>query len=330
MTNPKRILVTGGTGFAGSFLLEKLLDETGSLQLFASKRMSSNLENVHHIFDKLTWVDCDLTDPFSTNELIQKSEPSEIYHLAALSWVTPSWNMPVAYMNTNAIGTINLLEAVRRNNLNPRILVSCTPEEYGDVCPTDLPITEDTPLHPLNPYAASKVAQDMVCTTWSASYGQQIIRTRAFNHEGPRRNYYGANASFAYQIARIELGLQSPIIRVGNLAARRNFTDVRDIVRAYLLAMECCVPNELYLIGSANVYTMQECLEALIMKSHASNIEWEVEASRVRPTELHNFVGDFSKFEKQTGWRPQINFDQTMESVLEYWREKVKADLVRK
>ena len=208
-----------------------------------------------------------------------------------------------------------------------KVLVSCTPEEFGDVPEEKLPITEETEIHPINPYAASKVAQDMVCLTWAASYDFKIIRTRAFNHEGPRRDINGANASFAYQIASIEAGNQEPIIKVGNLDATRNFTDVRDTSMAYALAMKHCVPNELYLIGSDFVYTMKECLEYLISRSTNKNITYEVDPDRVRPTELRNFVVDFSKFNKATGWKPTIEFEETMDGVLEYWRNFVDKGL---
>src|SRR5437667_873236 len=175
--------------------------------------------------------------------------------------------MPAAYMQVNAIGTINLFEALRVVGLKPRIFVSCTPEEFGDVPEKEIPITEETRIAPVNPYAASKAAQDVVCQTYQASYDFEIIRTRAFNHEGPRRDVLGALASFAYQIARIERGLQKPIIYVGNLMAKRNFTDVRDMAEAYYLAMEKGKSGELYLIGSHQIYTMKECLEMLISLS---------------------------------------------------------------
>jgi GDP-4-dehydro-6-deoxy-D-mannose reductase len=146
------------------------------------------------------------------------------------------------------------------------------------------------------------------------------VRTRAFNHEGPRRDIHGANASFAYQIAAIERGLQEPVVKVGNLTATRNFTDVRDMARGYVFAMEKCLPNELYLIGTDQVYTMKECLEYLISLSTRKDIRYEVDAARVRPTENSYFIADFTKFKKTTGWKPEYSFNETMQSVLDYWR----------
>jgi len=323
----KNILITGITGFVGSHLADYIIKNEPNSKIFGARRLNSRMRNVAHISNNVKWIDADVNDPTSMRSLIEKTKPDEIYHLAALSWVTPSWDMPSAYMQTNAIGTINLFEAMRSLDCKAKVLVSCTPEEFGDVPEEKLPITEETEIHPINPYAASKVAQDMVCLTWAASYDFQIIRTRAFNHEGPRRDINGANASFAYQIASIEAGKQEPIIKVGNLDATRNFTDVRDTSMAYALAMEHCKPNELYLIGSDFVYTMKECLEYLISQSTNKNIKYEIDPERVRPTELRNFVVDFSKFHKATGWKPTVGFEETMDGVLEYWRNFVEKDL---
>jgi len=321
MMNKGNVLITGINGFVGSHLADYLLDKK-KFNIFGGKKINSRLRNIHHILDKVSLIDFDLMDYFSVRNLLKESKPDYIYHLAALSWVTPSWVMPSAYMHTNAIGTINLLEAIRELKLKSRVLVSCTPEEFGDVPEHKLPINEDTPIAPVNHYAASKVAQDAVCMSYYASYNIPIIRLRAFNHEGPRRDISGALASFAYQIAMIEAGKKEPVIEVGNLEAKRNFTHVKDMVRAYHLAMEKGVPNELYLIGSDNVYTIKECLERLISLSKMKGkIRYEVDPKRVRPTELRYLIGDCSKFKKLTGWEPKISFERMLEDILEYWRE---------
>lgn len=320
----KRILITGITGFCGSHLADYLLSIKDG-EIWGLKRPTSRLRHVHHILDEVKWFDGDLNDPLNMKLLIRKSKPDRIYHLAALSWVSPSWGMPSLYMQTNAIGTINLLEAVRDSGFSPRILISCTPEEFGDVKPEDLPITEKSLLAPANPYAASKVAQDAVCQSYFHSYGMEVIRTLAFNHEGPRRDILGGLASFAYQIALIEAGLQKPVVKVGNLSAKRNFTDVRDMARAYYLAMEKGKPGELYLIGSDQIYTIKECLKKLISLSPLKEkIQYQVEPERVRPTELHYQIGDISKFYRLTGWKPTIPFEKTLQDILDYWREFIK------
>ena len=321
MKKGKRVLITGITGFAGSHMADYLLENT-DYEVFGLKRPNSRLRHIHHILDKITLINGDLIDQNSLVKALKIAKPDQIYHFGALSWVTPSWDMPAAYMQTNAIGTINLFEAMRTVGAKSRMLISCTPEEYGDVPKEMIPITEDTRLYPINPYAASKLAQDAVCQAYFASYGIELIRTRAFNHEGPRRDILGANASFAYQIAKIERGLQEPVVKVGNIEATRNFTDVRDMVRAYYLAMEKGVPGELYLIGTQQIYTMEECLKMLISLSPmGGEIKYEVDPERVRPTELKTFIGKFDKFEKLTGWKAEIPFNETMQAILDYWRE---------
>lgn len=319
----KKVLITGITGFAGSHLMDYLLEHT-DYEVYGIKRVNSSLRNIHHALDKITLLDADLLDETSLISVLRKVQPDQIYHLGALSWVSPSWDMPAVYMQTNAVGTINLFEAMRMTGCQARVLTSATPEEFGDVPQELLPITEETRIKPINPYAASKVAQDMVCISYHASYGMDIVRTRAFNHEGPRRDKHGAIASFAYQIARIEQGLQEPVIKVGNLSATRNFTDVRDTVRAYYLAMEKGMSGELYLIGTDQIYTMEQVLQMLIaLSSRANEIKIEVDPARVRPTELMTFIGDYSKFKNMSGWEIQYPLQETLESVLEYWREFV-------
>lgn len=317
----KKVLITGITGFVGSHLADYLLANT-NYKVFGLKRVNSSLRNISHIQDKISLINGELIDQTSLINCLRISKPDYIYHLGALSWVRPSWDMPAAYMQVNAIGTINLFEAIRITNCRARILVSCTPEEYGDVPEKRLPITEETILHPVNLYAASKAAQDAVCLAYNASYKFEIIRTRAFNHEGPRRDILGALSSFAYQIAQIERKLQEPIIKVGNLEAKRNFTDVRDMVEAYYLTMEKGIPGELYLIGSNQIYTIKECLEMLIgLSTLSEKINYVVDKERVRPTELRLLIGKFDKFERLTGWKPKIPLKQTLKSILDYWRE---------
>lgn len=316
-------MITGITGFAGSHLMDYLLENT-DYKVYGMKRMNSSLRNIHHALDKIALLDADLLDETSLIRILQKVQPDQIYHLGALSWVAPSWDMPAVYMQTNAIGTINLLEAMRMTGCKARVLTSATPEEFGDVPKEILPITEETRIKPINPYAASKAAQDMVCITYHASYGMDIVRTRAFNHEGPRRDRHGAIASFAYQIARIEMGLQEAVIKVGNLSATRNFTDVRDTVRAYYLAMEKGISGELYLIGTDQIYTMDEVLQMLIsLSTKKDEIKVEVDPARVRPTELMTFIGDYHKFKDVSGWKIQYPLNETLESVLAYWRDFV-------
>ncbi len=326
----KTTLVTGATGFVGSHMLDFLVKYEPSAKLVGLRRPNSDMQNVRHLAGHVEWVVGDLCDESSMRDLIGDGRFDEIYHFGALSWVTPSWSMPRAYMRTNAIGTINLLDAVvwvTKGPTLPRVLVSCTPEEFGDV-PEGTVLTEESPLAPVNPYAASKVAQDAVCQVYWASYKFPIIRTRAFNHEGPRRNENGALASWAKQIAEFEFSPEcylSHRVRVGNLAARRNFTHVCDMVQAYWLAMQKGEPGELYLIGSNETHTMLDCLERFLALSRIP-LTYEVDPRRIRLTELHNLVGDYRKFQDLTGWKPEISFDQLLRDILEYWRARVRRD----
>jgi GDP-4-dehydro-6-deoxy-D-mannose reductase len=322
----KKILITGATGFAGSHLADYINREI-DCKLIITRRHNSNLNNLKQLMgkEKISWDYLDVLDPNSCDILIKKYLPDYIFYFAANSWVTPSWEMPNLYFQTNAIGTVNFFESIRKYSNQSRCLISCTPEEYGDVSKEDLPITENSKIHPVNPYAASKVAQEMVALAWEASYNLDVIRTRVFNHEGPRRSSLGANASFAYQIARIENNLQEPILDVGNLSALRNFTSIFDVVEAYALAMDKGLSGNLYLIGNDENYTMEQTLSILLSLSKIKDIKIRVDSTKIRPTELNNFVGDFSKFKKLTGWKPKIAIDQILLDTLNYWRTEVAS-----
>lgn len=323
----KKILITGITGFVGSHLADLLLAQT-DVRLFGIRRWSSRMNLLSHITDlekKVEFYTCNILDPVCVFEVLEKIMPDCIYHLAAESYVAPSWDMPHLYVNTNINGTLNFLEALRKLKLyNTSFQVAGSGEEYGLVLENEVPITETTELRPVNPYAVSKVGQDLMCYEHYKSYGLRVIRTRAFNHEGPRRDKVFALPSFAYQIARIEAKKQEPIVKVGLIDAKRNWTDVRDMVAAYHLAVEKCEPGELYLIGSDQILTVRECLEKLIaMSTRAKDIRIEQEQSRVRPTEVPLLVGKYDKFVRRTGWKPTIDFERTLVDTLNYWRDIV-------
>jgi len=306
-----------------------LLLARADCQIFGTHRWSSRLTLLRHIKDlekRIELLVCNILDPVSVLEVVERIRPDWIFHFAAESFVAPSWHMPHLYVNTNVNGTINFLEALRKLKLTKtRFHVAGSGEEYGLVHEHELPIDERTELRPVNPYAVSKVAQDLICYEHHQSYGLHTVRTRAFNHEGPRRDKVFALPSFAYQIARIESGLQEPVVKVGSLTARRNWTDVRDMVQAYHRAVERCVPGELYLIGSNRVLTVKECLDKLIALSpFADRIQVEEDRERLRPTEVPLLVGRYDKFVNLTGWKPEIDFEQTLVDTLEYWRLRVR------
>jgi GDP-4-dehydro-6-deoxy-D-mannose reductase len=325
----ERILITGITGFVGSHLADLLIEK--GFEIYGFKRWNlSRMRNVRHILDKVNWIDCDITDSISTRRAIEISKPDRVFHLAAESFVSPSWNHPSHYMDVNYNGTVNLLEALRECNINPKFLIPGSGEEYGKISESDLPITEKTLLHPVNPYAVTKIAQDLISQVYFETYGSNVIRVRAFNHEGPRRDHVFGLPSFSYQIARIENGLQEPIIKIGHIEDRRNFTHVRDMVEAYWLASEHCNPGELYLIGSddANkIYTYRELLQRLIEMSTVSGITLEPDPSITRPTSVPRLIGDTTKFRNLTGWKPKLSIDIILKDTLEYWRNYVKNNL---
>ena len=316
----KKALITGITGFVGSHLAELLLNE--GYDVSGIIRWRSRTENIEHIRDRLQLVHADLKDPHSMELALKETRPDFIFHLAAQSFVLTSWRAPADTMDTNGIGTIHLYESIRKTGIDPVIQVACSSEEYGLVYEDELPITENNPLRPLSPYGVSKVTQDRLSYQYFKSYGLKIVITRAFNHTGPRRGDVFATSNFAKQIAEIETGKKAPIIYVGNLDAKRDFTDVRDIVKAYLLAVLKGKPGEVYNLCTEKTYTIKAVLDILLKESKV-NIEIRQDPLRMRPSDVLVLRGNSSKFREATGWRPEIPFEQTAVDLLNYWRERV-------
>ncbi len=316
-----KILITGITGFAGSHLAEYLLEQGGH-EIFGTIKWRSDRCNIIDIAEKVSLLECDITDAFSVMKVIEEIKPDRIFHLAAQSYVHFSWQAPRATMDTNIVGQVNILEAIRRINPNTRIQIAGSSEEYGMVNSNEMPIRETNPLRPLSPYAVSKVAQDMMGYQYYKSYRLQIIRTRAFNHTGPRRGLVFATSNFANQIARIEKGLCKPVIEVGNLDAVRDFSDVRDVVKAYALSLEKGEPGEVYNIASGKGYKIGEMLDILLALAKVK-VEIRQDPKRLRPSDVALLIGANDKFYKATGWKPEIPFEKTLEDLLNYWRQKL-------
>ncbi len=316
-----KVLITGITGFVGSHLVDFLL-EKGGIEVCGIERWRSRTENVEHVKGKIKFDECDIRDASSVREIISKVKPDRIFHLAAQSFVPASWNAPAETLTTNIIGELNIFEAVRQIGINPHIQIAGSSEEYGMVYKNEVPIKETNPLRPLSPYGVSKVAQDLLGYQYHMSYKLNIIRTRGFNHTGPRRGEVFVCSTFAKQIARIEKGLQEPVIRAGNLEAKRDFTDVRDMVRAYWLSLEKCKPGEVYNICSGKSWSIEEALN-ILLKASKTKIEIKEDPERMRPSDVPILEGDNSKFRKETGWKPEIPFEKTLEDLLNYWRERV-------
>jgi GDP-4-dehydro-6-deoxy-D-mannose reductase len=320
----KRVLITGITGMAGSHLADLLLAEAPEYEIFGTKRWRSSLSNVDHLQDKVKFIDCNLTDSTACLKLIETTRPDYVFHLAAQSFVPHSWQNPNATLSDNIMMQLHLFEAIRSVGIDPVIQIALSSEEYGKVLPHEAPVKENNPLRPLSPYAVSKVAQDMLAYQYNQSYGFKTIRTRAFNHEGPRRGEVFVTSNFAKQIAEIEAGLKPPQLKVGNLNARRDWSDVRDVARAYWLSVQHCVPGEEYIIASGKTRSIQELLDFLLSQTK-SKIEVVVDPARLRPSDVELLQGDPSKFIKATGWKPRYTFEQTMGDLLEYWRERVRS-----
>ncbi len=314
-----RVLITGISGFVGSHLAEFLLKK--KLEVFGTIRWRSQLKNLHHVLDKLTLIEADVRDSFSLIKLLKEVEPSFIFHLAAQSFVPTSWSAPAETLETNILGTVNLLEAVRVTDCDPHIHIAGSSEEYGLVFPNELPVTETNSLRPMSPYGVSKAAADLLGFQYHQSYGLKIIRTRAFNHTGPRRGEPFVCSNFAKQITEIEKGINEPVIFVGNLEAERDFSDVRDVVRAYWLSLQKGKFGEVYNICSEQTQKIQNVLDFLLSKSKVP-IEVKVDPLRLRPSDVQILLGDCSKFRRETGWRPRIPFEKTLTDLLEYWRSQ--------
>lgn len=317
-----RVLITGITGFAGSHLAEYILANHSNVSVFGMVRWRSRMDNILQIQDKIELVEADLKDMVSLKAVLADVKPDRIFHLAAQSFVPTSWKCPAETFAINAIGEINLFESILALNQKPKIQIAGSSEEYGQVFSNEIPMKETNPLRPLSPYAVSKIAQDMLAFQYQKSYGVRAVRTRGFNHTGPRRGDVFVTSSFARQIAEIEKKKRPPVIHVGNLEAKRDFTDVRDMVRAYWLSLEKGVEGEVYNIGSGQAYSMQEVLD-LLMSLSRSKMEVKVDPVRLRPSDVPVLLSDSSKFRALTGWRPMIPFKQTILDLLNYWRERV-------
>ncbi len=318
-----KIFITGATGFVGSHLIDYLL-RTDEVMIYATRRHRSNIDNVGHLMEleRVKWLTMDITDSHSVLRLLQECKPDLCFHLCAQSFVPASWNAPQETMMTNVIGTINLLEGIKTMCPETRIQIAGSSEEYGMVREDELPISESNPLRPLSPYGVSKVAEDLLGYQYFMSYGLKIVRTRGFNHTGPRRGQMFICSNFARQIIEIEKGKRENLINVGNLDAKRDFTDVRDMVEAYWLSLAKGKIGEVYNICSGKCFSMREVLDMLVEISGVK-VTIEPDPERLRPSDVPILLGDSSKFHEETGWKPKIPFEKTLEDILNYWREIV-------
>ena len=320
----KSVLITGIAGSAGSYLAEHILENFPGVAVHGIARWHSTSShgNLKKIANKITVHECDLCDFGSIVTALQSSQPDHIYHVAAYANVRASFKTPLAVIQNNVMGTANLLEAVRLHGTKPRFELCSTSEVYGQVEKRFIPITEETPINPCNPYAVSKLTQDALGYTYFKAYDIPIVRTRAFGYLNPRRPDLFATA-FALQIAKIEAGLQQELVH-GNLDSIRTLLDVRDVADAYVVALDKGAPGEIYNIGATVPFKIGEFLE--ILKKHAKvKINSRVDPALLRPTDVTDQVPCVDKFARVTGWKPKYELEESVRYLLECCREMVRG-----
>ena len=316
------VLVTGIGGFVGGHLVDFLRAEHPDMGIAGILRPGR--EAPETMREGVRLIEADLEDAASVEAAVAAVRPRRIVHLAGQSSVHESWLNPAATLRNNLIGLLNVFEAVRRRKLSPRVLVVGSAEEYGAVDPDAPPITEDAPLRPLSPYAVSKVAQGFLALQYALSREMAVVRTRTFPHTGPGRGAAFAESSFARQIAEVEAGRRRPVLEVGNLDAIRDFTDVRDVVRAYWMLLERGNPGEVYNVCSGRGRSIGDVLRALLEISGV-HVDLKVDRERLRPSDLPALVGDPTRLREATGWEPRVPLEQTFRDLLDHWRERVGA-----
>lgn len=311
-----RVLITGINGFVGSYLAEYLLAQ-GDAEVWGITRAAGRLPAF--LQGHVAEVHADLNDADATMRAVVAARPHVIFHLAGQPFVPESFRDPAATLATNTLGALHLFLALIEIRSSARVVVIGTNEEYGAITPDDLPINEQTPLRPANPYGVSKAAQSLLTQQYHLSHQLDLIRVRPFTHIGPRQNERFVTAAFARQIARIELGLQAPVVQVGNLSARRDFTDVRDMVRAYALVAERGAAGAVYNIGSGHAVMVRDLLDTLLAASQVP-VEVRLNPALMRPIDIPLVVCDYQCLHAQTGWEPQIALTQTLHDILASWR----------
>lgn len=315
-----KVLITGVTGLIGSQLAKYFIENT-DFEVYGFKRWRSDEQNIHSIKNQLKVMEGDITDYSSVIKAVKEIKPDLIYHLAAQSYPKESMEAPYLTFDVNINGTTNLLEAIKELNLNPKVHIACSSASYGYVDESKIPIKENTALLPLTPYGISKAVQEQLGYLYYKNYGIQTYMTRFFNQIGPGQNERSSVQSFCKQIALIEKGKIPPTIKVGNLDSKRDFTDIRDTVKALELLLLNGKPGEVYNIGSGKAISIRNILE-IILKKSACQIDVDVDSSRLRLNDEPILQGDISKFQKDTGWAPRYDINMTIDSILDYWRRQ--------
>ena len=318
------ILITGGTGFVGSHMIDYILDNEIDVRIYATKRWMEDTKNLDHIDDEtFQFIDCDLIDGMSGQRAIEISKPNKVFHFAAQSFPEVSFKIPVITLQTNVIGTTHLFESIKDSRYNPTIVSISSSEVYGNPNEDEIPITEDNPIRPANPYSISKVGHDLMSQYYYKAYGMKIITTRMFSHEGARRGKQFALSSFAYQIVQNEKLIKNDCqIRHGNLDSVRTYNHIEDAIKAYWLCSESNRYGEVYNIGGDYTCTVGEALDMLISKSKISDALTKLlDKKRVRPTDITLQIPSSDKFREHFGWKPEKDLTHICDDLLDYWRE---------
>jgi GDP-4-dehydro-6-deoxy-D-mannose reductase len=310
-----KVLVTGATGFIGSHLTEYLLSK--EVEAVGTIWDKAELKNVEAITDKIRLLDCDVRNESRVNEIISEERPERIFHLAAQSFPTVSWDEPIRTLDTNVLGTTHIFEAIRKYDLDTTVLVACSSAEYGFVSEKEVPVSEDHILLPLHPYGVSKVGQDLLAYQYYKNFGIRTIRARIFNTTGPRKTN-DVCSDFTSQIVKIEKGLEKEMF-VGNLEPKRDITDVEDVVNAFWLLCEKGRMGEAYNICSTKAHRIKDILDMAIELSKVK-IEPKIDPNKLRPTDEPIIMGDNTKIKEDCGWVPKMNIDETLNRMLDYWR----------
>lgn len=310
------VLITGVSGFVGRHLVHHLHENTGWNLVGLQAHHGSRLPGVRQLV-------CDLRDADLTQRVIERHRPDIIFHLAAQAYVPKAVANPADTIINNAVSQVNVLESCRASGIDPVLLVVSSAEVYGEVLPEDVPISEAQPFRPRNPYAVSKVTQDMLGLQYHLSYGMKVVRVRPFNHIGPGQNDRFVVSSFARQIAEIELGLSDPVLLVGNLDAVRDLLDVRDVVKAYVAVANEKFAGEVFNVASGIGTTISSVLNELLEFS-TSKVSIRQDAARMRPSDIPTLIGDSTKLRRATGWAESIPVNQSLLDTLNDWRDRLK------
>lgn len=316
--NAERILIIGAAGFVGGYLARHLKND------LHRKTFLTKLPNEKINIEGFSVYDLDILNQDQIRSILSTLHPDEIYHLAAQSSVSVSWNDPKLTAKVNITGCLNLLEAVRSiPGYSPKIILVGSGEEYGRLPDGVSLVSEETQINPCNPYAVTKAAQNMFGTLYAKSYGMHIVMVRAFNHIGKGQSTQFVAADFCRQIAEIMAGKHENVIYTGNLSAKRDFTDVRDVVRAYSLLAQYGKDGETYNVGSGKSIEIKTLLQKIISQS-GENIRIETDPNKLRPIDIPEIRADISKLKNDTGWQPNIPISQTLKEMLEYEISKIE------